>query len=98
DWACPDRWRRRPCERLLTIAPALSRSQLSMGVLDLDREPVRSVLGSYASRYSSSSARPNYGAGTVGSAIRRRGGATNVRYGSLTDIQRVVLGCPLCTA
>ena len=25
------RWRRRPCERLLTIAPALSRSQLSMG-------------------------------------------------------------------
>ena len=31
DWACPDRWRRRPCERLFTIAPALSRSQLSMG-------------------------------------------------------------------
>ena len=23
DWACPDRWRRRPCERLLTSAPAL---------------------------------------------------------------------------
>src|SRR6185312_1885061 len=31
DRACPDRWRRRPCERLLPIAPALSRSQLSIG-------------------------------------------------------------------
>src|SRR5262245_43590821 len=88
DWACPDRWRRCPCKRLLTIPPALSRSQLSMG-FSISTVRVRSVLGSYASRCSSSSARPNSGAGTVGSAIRRRGGATNVCYGSLTDIQRV---------
>ena len=61
DWACPDRWRRLPCERLLTIAPALSRSQLPIGFSISTVSPCGRSLGSYASRCGGSSARSNSG-------------------------------------
>jgi Small Multidrug Resistance protein len=61
DWARPDRWRRRPCERLLTIAPALSRSQLSMGFSISTVSRCGRSLGSYASRCSGSCAQSNSG-------------------------------------